>query len=287
MNWAFYADGKSHDDAHQNASMLYPKMGRSFFPIFSTRVFYTFCWRERTMNIFARDYTGGQFVMFGPPHVAVLAIILSLCIGLFLFRSQFSETGRRVFRWVFAILLIVNELSWHLWNASVGNWTIQTMLPLHLCSVMVYASAVMLVYRTYTLYEFLYFLGIAAASQALLTPDLGVYGFPHYRFFQTFLSHGSLLIVAVYMTVVESYRPRVKSLLKVIIGLNLYMVFVACVNFLIGSNYLFIAHKPETPSLIDMLGPWPWYILGLEGIGIAMCCLLYIPFLIKDRIQKQ
>jgi len=51
---------------------------------------------------------------------------------------------------------------------------------------------------------------------------------------------------------------------------------------LIGSNYLFIAHKPETASLLDVLPPWPYYIAYIEVIGLVMCLILYIPFMIKD-----
>jgi uncharacterized membrane protein YwaF len=39
-------------------------------------------------------------------------------------------------------------------------------------------GAYMLVTRSYVVYEFAYFMGIASAIQALLTPDLGLYGFP-------------------------------------------------------------------------------------------------------------
>jgi hypothetical integral membrane protein (TIGR02206 family) len=68
------------------------------------------------------------------------------------------------------------------------------MLPLQICSLMVWVSGIMLVTRSFKIYEFAYFLGIGGGLQALATPDLGIYGFPHFRFFQTFLSHG--LIVA-------------------------------------------------------------------------------------------
>jgi uncharacterized membrane protein YwaF len=44
------------------------------------------------------------------------------------------------------------------------------------------------------------------------------------------------------------------------------MIFVGLVNWAIGSNYMFIARKPDTPSLIDVLGPWPLYIIWLEPI---------------------
>jgi len=61
------------------------------------------------------------------------------------------------------------------------------------------------------------------------------------------------------------------------------MLVIFILNQVLGSNYLFIAHKPETASLMDMLGPWPWYILSLEVIALAMCLLLYMPYAIRDQ----
>ena len=81
-----------------------------------------------------------------------------------------------------ALILIVNEFGWHLWNLVNGTWTVQTMLPLHLCSVFVFLSAIMLVTRSYTIFEYAFFLGIGGALQAFLTPDLGIYSFPHFRY---------------------------------------------------------------------------------------------------------
>lgn len=140
----------------------------------------------------------------------------------------------------------------------------------------------MLVTKNYSIYEFCYFLGIGGALQALLTPDLGLYGFPHFRFFQTYISHGLIISAAIYMTVVEGFRPTWKSLLRVALWINVYMVVVFVINMLIGSNNLFVAHKPPTASLLDLLSPWPWYILWMEAIGLVVCLILYLPFAIKD-----
>ncbi len=98
-----------------------------------------------------------------------------------------------------ANVLIVDEALWHLWNWTTGQWSIETTLPLHLCSILVFMSAILLVNKSYGLYEFVYLLGIAGASQALLTPDAGAYGFPHFRFFQGIISHGSIVTAAIYM----------------------------------------------------------------------------------------
>ncbi|HET9913333.1 MAG TPA: TIGR02206 family membrane protein, partial [Anaerolineales bacterium] len=162
------------------------------------------------------------------------------------------------------------------------RWTVQTMLPLHLCSLLVWAGALMLVTKSYRIYEFMYFMGIAGAIQALATPDLGIYGFPHFRFFQTFLSHGLIVTSAIYMTAVEGFRPTWKSMLRVFVWTNIYAGVVYYINTQIGSNYLMINHRPETPSLLDLLPDWPVYIIYMELLGIACMLLLYLPFVIKD-----
>ncbi len=231
---------------------------------------------------FAKDYQGGEFILFSPPHLAALAVILVINLLVIFFGKRLSARNRQIARYTLAGILVVNETAWHVWNIVNGQWTIQTMLPLHLCSALVWAGAYMLVTRSYTIYEYCYFMGIAGAFQALLTPDAGIYGFPHFRAFQTFISHGCIILSAIFMTFVEGYRPTWKSLGRVAIGINIYLVAVFVLNLLIGSNYLFVAHKPETASLIDMLGPWPLYILALEAIGLVCSLILYLPYAIRD-----
>ncbi len=231
---------------------------------------------------FAKDYTGEPFVLFGTAHLVALVLVVLVNVLVIYFRRSFTPGGRKTMRYTLAVILVVNELAWHAWNYFTGQWTVQTMLPLHLCSVLVWVSAYMLVTRSYAIYEFAYFLGIGGATQALLTPDAGIYGFPHFRFFQAIISHGAIVTAALFMTLVEGYRPTWKSILRVALWANVYMVVIGVINWLIGSNYLFIARKPETASLIDVLGPWPWYILSLEVIGWVLCLVLYAPYAIRD-----
>jgi uncharacterized membrane protein YwaF len=57
-------------------------------------------------------------------------------------------------------------------------------------------------------------------------------------------------------------------------------------NQAIGSNYLMINHKPPTASLLDLLPPWPIYILYMEALGLITVLSLYSPFAIKDWREK-
>jgi hypothetical integral membrane protein (TIGR02206 family) len=235
---------------------------------------------------FAYDYKGEPFQLFGAAHIAALLALILIGYGLTRFKNA-SEGTRRVVRIALGLFLWFDESIWHYWNAYYGHWDIQTMLPLHACSILIWLGGFMLIFRSYRIYEFVYFMGIGGAFQYLMTPDLGIYGFPHIRYFQTFLSHGLLLISAIYMTVVEGFRPTWKSLLRVVIWSNIYMVIIYFLNTQIGSNYLFVNAKPSTPSLLDLMPDWPVYILYMEGLGLITFLILYTPFIIKDWREKR
>jgi hypothetical integral membrane protein (TIGR02206 family) len=233
------------------------------------------------VNFFAANYQGRAFELFGTAHFAALGALVLINLFLLRFKNA-SESTKSVIRWILALILLINEVAWHYWNYVFGKWTIQTMLPLHLCSLLVWTGALMLMTKNYRIYELMYFMGTAGAIQALATPGIGMYGFPHFVFFQYFLSHGLIITAAIYMTVVEGFRPTWKSLLRVAVWMNIYVVIVYFINTALGSNYLMINYKPGTPSILDLLPEWPIYILYMELIGVVSILLLYLPFVVKD-----
>lgn len=233
-------------------------------------------------NLFARDYQGGAFVLFGTAHLIGLGLVATVCLGIWLARNRFTPQAQRRTRWGLVSLIYLCEGSWQIWMWSTGQWTIQGMLPLWLCSVTSWTMPLLLIARSRRYYQWAYFMGIIGAFMALLTPDLMQYGFPHYRFIEFITLHGAIIVAVVYMTAVEGFRPTWGGLLRVFIITNLYWLFCAMVNRLIGSNYLYTQGKLPTPSLLDLLGPYPWYLLAMEGLGILLCLLLYLPFAIRD-----
>ncbi len=238
---------------------------------------------------FVLNYEGTPIELFGTAHLTALAIITLWCFSYLYFRKIWGERERNIVRWAFAIAIVMTESTLHIWSLYWGIWNIQTTLPLHMCAILIWSSAYMLITKNYTIYEMVYFIGLGGAMQAVLTPaDAAAYNFPHFRIMQTFIAHGLLINIAIYMTVVEGFRPTLQSFKRVFIWTNIYMVIIFFFNLAIGSNYLFIAYKPNFPTLLDMLAPWPWYILELEVIGFAIFFILYIPFLIQDwRAKRQ
>ncbi len=236
---------------------------------------------------FLYDYQGEPFKLFGPFHLLWLALVLGIVLFLLYGWKNPSETAKRRARYTLIALLVIAESSWHIWNLYWGHWTVQTMLPLHACSVMIIISIIMLLTRNYSLYEVVYFMGIGGAMQAVLTPEADIYGFPHFRMFQTLIVHSTLMLSGIYMTAIEGFRPTWRSLWKVMAYINVYAVVVFGINSLLGSNYLYVMHKPPTASLLDVMGPWPWYLLALEGMALVIFTLLYLPFALHDWRGKR
>ena len=46
-----------------------------------------------------------------------------------------------------------------------------------------------------------------------------------------------------------------------------------------GTNFGFAARKPENPSLLDHMGPWPIYLVWMQVLGGLFFSLLALPVL--------
>jgi len=178
-------------------------------------------------------------------------------------------------------------LAWHLWTLLAGSWDVREMLPLHFCTITGIIGIAALFTGKQRLYEVSYLLSISGALATLSSPDVGIYGPPHYLFFQIFFSHCSMILAALWMTLVEGYRPYPSSLLRVTLYAAIYLPLVYLVDRLLGANYIFLAGKPPFASPLDYLGPYPWYILSMVAIGLAMACLFYLPFLLRDLRRRK
>lgn len=239
---------------------------------------------------FSYTYTGGDFVQWGAAHLGALLVLALLALGMRSLNPRRFPQGdglRRAARLGLAFLLLGNEIFWHGWHACYGLWTVQSLLPLNLCNLMVFLSAYTLLTRDQLAYQFVYLLGIPAASQVLLTPALGPFGFPHSLFFQIFISHGGIILASLYLTWVEGMRPTSWRAVWRVAGIGLlYAIAIFFLNPLLGGNYLFLAYKPPAATLLDLLGPWPWYGLSMAALGLALVVLMYLPFAISDRRTK-
>lgn len=235
--------------------------------------------------VFAGEPTR-DFVLFSMPHIVALLIVLFLIVMVYINRKKMAVYEKQ-WRIVIGVFIVFQEVVLHINRVFMGVWTIEESLPLHMCSLSVFLIAYMYATRSYKMFEVMYFWGIAGALQAILTPNLDHYGPPHFRFYQFFVGHGTIMIATFFMIFVVGFLPTFKSLFKAMLFTNAILPIIGVINWLTGGNYFFIARVPETKSIIDMMGPWPYYILVLELVAFVMFALSYIPVFVYRITHKK
>lgn len=232
--------------------------------------------------------TPPPFHLFGTPHIVAMVAMLAVPVALSAaVRRLDSERATRVVCAVFAIVMLVNQVVyWCYRYVTEGAGTfVREHLPLHVCGMTVLLSAATLLWRGRFTYELLYFWGLAGAANAMVTPEL-TEGFPHYVFFQYFLSHGGIVAAALFATWGLGMRPTLRSLVRAFVAMNAMAAAIACVNLVLDSNYMYLCEAPVTASPFLFL-PWPWYILWLEVLALVFFGLLYLPVLLVKISKSQ
>ncbi|MDQ6418999.1 TIGR02206 family membrane protein [Paenibacillus sp. LHD-117] len=216
-----------------------------------------------------------MFQLFSAAHVAALLAAILLCAAVPIYRSKLRDAkAGRIFRRGLAALLVACEISLQVSLYLDDGWQVSS-LPFQLCSLTLLVSAAALVSRSKRLYPIVFFLGTLGALQALLTPNLAE-SFPEFRYFHFFIAHIGIVMTAFYIFAVERYRPTFVSVLGAMAWLHVLAIPAAIVNIATGTtNFMFLARKPSTASLLDALAPWPWYLLQLEAVALLMCLLLF------------
>ncbi|XZF74945.1 YwaF family protein [Bacillus sp. AL-1R] len=229
----------------------------------------------------------GAFRLFSKDHLLTIGILLILCVLLFVFRKQIQWSGKkRLFRFSVAFLLLASEILYHIWLVYENAWSLKNGLPLELSDLTVILGIIMLLTNSYRMFQFMYFAGLASSIQAIMTPDLGHYSFLHFRYFEFFVSHGGVVLACLVMVVASKFRPTIPSMWVTVLIVNLYAACVFFINKALNSNFMYLMKKPENASILDYLGPWPWYLLSAEIVMIVTFYILYSPFWIKRKIER-
>lgn len=208
----------------------------------------------------------------------------SVGIAAFILWGKSGERNERIARGVLAFLcLAAFGYTQAAWMTVEGDPDLDSSLPLQLCDLAAIIAGFALVTENRLLCLLTYFWGLAATIQALLTPAITI-GFPHPAFIAFFVHHFSIVAAALYLPIIRGWRvgrPWWKGPLTALIWANVYIAFAMAVNAWLGTNFGFAARKPVNPSLLDHMGPWPWYILGMQGLAVVLFSLLALPVLGK------
>ncbi len=235
------------------------------------------------MSNFAATAEHG-FKLFGPTHLVTVALIVVVLWGLYFFRN-ISDRAKRIVSWVMAICLIADEPIYQYWRLSNGIWDLKEHLPLHLCSIIMPLAAIVLIWRNYRWYECVLMLAAIGPVMSILTPNLDAYGFPHYRYCEFFFAHALMIAAMLWVTWCYKLMPTWRSVwnaMKILLG---YAVVIFIINCCLGSNYLFINHKLPTASILDLLPPWPGYLVVASFALLIWWTLVWLVFACIQKVK--
>lgn len=230
---------------------------------------------------------GSDFVVFGLQHgvaVAAIAFVAGFMVRLNRSRSATAK-AKRAANLTLAVVLVVCVLCDPLWTwlryrvePDYARWMlIGNALPLHFCDVVSFLLAWALIRPRQRIAELGYLWGLAGTFQGLITPTLK-HGWDSPEYWTFFAQHGGVPVAALTLVFGAGLRPQPGALWRAMAWGWLYMAIIFLVNLLLGTNYGFFNRPPEVPSLIDYMGPWPWYLLTLQGVAVLFFFLLLLPF---------
>ena len=216
------------------------------------------------------------FHLFGPAHLFILFAVISLAAILALVHRRLPP-GSKTVRLTLASALLADSAVFYAYQITQGQLTFPDHLPLELCD----ASLCLVILALFTLnklvFDLAYYGALAGATMALLTPNLWE-DFPSFSTIQFFVDHGLIVVGALFLAWSGLARPRSGSVRRAMIAVNLFAVCVGTFDYAFKTDYMYLRAKPPNTSLLDVLGPWPWYLAATEFVACGVFLLLYLPF---------
>ena len=150
------------------------------------------------------------------------------------------------------------------------EWTVQVNLPLQLSdAVTVMSIAALWRPESALLVELVYFWALSASVQAVVTPDLKQ-SFPDPLFFTYYATHSGAIAAACLLVFGARRAPRPDAHWRVYAITAAFAAVAAIATILTGGNYMFLRRKPAGGSLLDVMGPWPVYILAGAAAALVI-----------------
>lgn len=210
----------------------------------------------------------------------------SICVAVSFFilmlSKRLGEKSNQYLRTVLSITIFASVLLVHPYLLYKGEWTAQNWLPLHMCELSEIFTAIVLLWPNQILFEIVCYWGIAGGFHSILTPELLSDGSDKWLLFNYYFEHTIIVLVPVILMTSCNMRLTRYSWLRTFAFTNLCIPVIGTINWLLGSNYMYLAERPvaNNPFLI---GNWPWYILVLDVVALAHFYLIW--FICNHKIK--
>lgn len=233
-----------------------------------------------------------EFSLFTPAHFAPILLMLFVIWCIYKKRDTLAQSRHEEkLRYALAFALIICDMSYY-WRLvgmpSLGPNPVEH-LPIGICTWTVIFGSFMMVGKSQTLFDIIYFWLFSGSLFALITPTPLTYTGPtRYRYYQFWLEHTLGYISVFYLIFVHKMRPTIRSAFKSAIAMTIMVLLAYWVNTMLpGANYLYMARPEAAPSVLDILPPNFALRVGIMAFAmVVMYVLAYLPWYRLDKKAK-
>ncbi|MDD4184349.1 MAG: YwaF family protein [Candidatus Izemoplasmatales bacterium] len=228
---------------------------------------------------------------FGPKHLTGLLWLFSLIFFLLILLLMIKKKGNYGTKYDRKVILFASLFIWGLEVIKTiyifrsddfsgnGNYP-AFMMPFHICSMALYAFPILASnhqkFRDFVK-PFAFAVMLLMTSIILAIPaSSGIMGSePNWHFtyinilpFQSFLYHGTLVFVPLYMVLSGFYRPRISDVWKAFVVLIVVAVFAFALNKALGTtDFMTLEYGNGNPFKSLLYESYPLYILLLFSVS--------------------
>jgi len=224
-----------------------------------------------------------KFHPFGIFHILPLLIVF--CIGviaILIAKYKLQNQGQKNLIFVLSLIPLIGYSFNLIFPTIEGDFNLQDDLPIHVCRVLAVTCPFVIWFDKRYWMGIFYFWILAGTLNANITPDVE-YAFPHWSYFNYWMVHSFLIIIPLYYVFVFKMKITLKDLKNAFWMANLFLVITYFINVLLNSNYMYSRGKPPSATILDVMGPWPIYLITGQLLALVLFFVLYLPFYYKGK----
>ncbi|MFP5452257.1 MAG: TIGR02206 family membrane protein [Thermoleophilia bacterium] len=216
---------------------------------------------------------------FSATHLIALAVTAAIAVAAGAWARRHRPGDARLLRArrILAAAMVASEAALRTAVYAIDGVRPGANLPLHLTHATWLVCVIALWTARPIFFELAYFWGAAAVVQAMVTPSLS-HDFPDVRFWEFMAIHAPVIVGIVFMAWGCRMTPRGGAVSCAWFASWAVFAIAAAASAITGGNYMFARRPPPQGSLIDWMGPWPWYLATAALMALLVFWLLDRPF---------
>lgn len=223
------------------------------------------------------------FTPYGVSHLSAVAVLLLGAVLLVVAGRRLRDRDPRdLLGKALAVAMLLVTIPLQLLYFAPEYWNPRTTLPIQLCDLASLAAVYALWTHRRWAAALTYYWGLTLTTQAIATPDLAS-DFPDPVFLLFWAMHIGTVWAAAHLTWGRGIRPDWAGYRFAAVTTAVWAAAVFCLNLALGTNYGYLNRKPAAATILDLLGPWPWYVLAEIAVVLAVWALVTWPWVRRGR----